>query len=465
MMPDLDPSGSGGPGWCRRLAVCLLPVLAGITPAHAERRGVVHLGPLDLTPTVQVQQAYNDNIFSNDLSRQASFVTTVQAGGQLSLARRLNRYALTYGLRSMTFSDSPADDYVDHFLSGSGHLDFNLRNRLDFSAQLNYNHTQRGTFFNPGNTFTLGTLTPPDTGTAATGTDANGTGDSTGSSAEASPPPAIQTPTGQYDVVGQGTVLNQPLFITRQREPDQWHSYGFGGRYTYGRVDARGRIELSANYSTLKYDNNPERTAQWTRQDWVVSPAFYLRLTPRASLLTQLEYDRIEYPDAMQGLDGDRVRYLVGATWQQTAKTSGSARVGYVQMMLDDSSLDTTGGASWDVGINWRPLRYSQVSLSATQNQNPAQGFGTTIAYRNYAAGWSHGWSPRISTTLSLGYSQIDYQTADRVDNQFSGGVGVGYQMKNWLNLGLSYNYTHLDSNQSVVDYQQNVVMFSLAIQ
>jgi len=436
------------------------------TSVMADRTGIIHVGPLDLTPTLQVQQAYNDNIFYNDLSRQSSLVTTLQAGGQLSLTRHLNRYAVSYGLRSTNYYDSPTDDYVDHFFSGSGHLDFNIRNRLDFSAQLNHNHTQRGTFFNPGNTFTLGTLTPPDTGTAATGTDTNGSGDSTGSSTAASPPPpTIQTPSGQYDVVGQGTVLNQPLFITRQREPDQWHNYGFGGRYAYGRIDAKGRIELSASYSTLKYDNNPERTAHWTRDDFVVSPTFYLRLTPKTSLLTQLEYNRIEYPDASGGLNGNRLRYLVGASWQQTAKTSGSAKVGYVQMVRDDAAMATQGGASWDLAVNWRPLRYSQVSLSASQNLNPAQGFGTTIAYRNYGAAWSHTWFPRISTSVALGYNEIDYQNANRVDNQFSTGLGISYQMRKWLNLGVNYNYAYLDSSQKIVNYQQNIVMFNLSIQ
>lgn len=442
--------------------VCsLLLTTAWATPVMADRTGIIHLGPLDLTPTLQIQQAYNDNIFSNDLVRQSSLLTTVQAGGQLSFARRLNRYALSYGLRSMTYADSPADDYVDHFLGGGTHLDFNIRNRLDVSAQLTYNHNLRGTFFNPGNTFSLGTLAPP---AALTATDTNGDTTDSGA-ADTAPPPTIQTPSGQYDVVGQGTVLNQPLFITRQQEPDQWHSYGFGGRYAYGRTDARGRIELSANYSELKYDNNPNRTAQWTRQDFVVSPAFYLRVSPKLSVLTQLEYNRIEFPDATAALNGDRLRYLVGATWQQTAKTSGSARVGYVQMVMDDPALETNGGASWDVAVNWRPLRYSQVALNASQNQNPAQGFGTTITFRNYGAAWSHAWYPRVSSSVSVGYSQIDYQNANRVDDQFVTGIGINYQMRNWLNLGLGYSYTYLESTQTIVNFQQNIVMLNLSIQ
>jgi hypothetical protein len=367
--------------------------------------GAIPLGPFDLIPGLDVQQGYDSNIFRNNLNKKPSWVTVTRPSFQLALERGLNRYALSYGLQGSVFWDSPQDNYVDHLVRGDAHVEVNRKNRFDLNAQLLHNHYQRGTYFSQGN------------------------------------------------------------IINTIDEPDEFHSYELGGTYSFGAEDAKGRIVLDVNYLDLQFDNHLERTRIRNRRDFVASPAFYFRVLPKTSLLTQFEYDRMDYPDATSissKLSGDKMRYLVGATWQQTAKSTGTVKIGYLQMEFDDPRLESFSDVTWEANIKWRPLTYSVIALQASKNVMPTQGFGTSIDMQNYGANWQHQWSYRFASEVSVVRSELDNKGANRKDEVISAGAELRYRMRRWLNFGLSYKYTDLQSTQSNYDYQGNVVMFSI---
>jgi hypothetical protein len=367
--------------------------------------GAIPLGPFDLIPGLDVQQGYDSNIFRNNLNKKSSWVTVNRPGFQLALERGLNRYALSYGLQGSVFWDSPQDNYVDHLVRGDAHVEVNRKNRFDLNAQLLHSHYQRGTYFSQGN--------------------------------------IINTIDG----------------------PDEFHSYELGGKYIFGAEGAKGRIELDVDCLDLQFDNHLERTRKRNRRDLVVSPVFYFRVFPKTLLLTQFEYNRIDYPDATNPsskLSGDKMRYMVGATWQQTAKTTGTVKVGYLQMEFEEPSLKSFSNVTWEANIKWRPLTYSVIALQASRNVIVTQGFGTSIAAQYYGLNWDHQWGYHLATELGVAYGELDHRGGNRKDNIASTGVELRYRMRRWLNFGLSYKYTDLQSTLSSYDYQGNVVMFSI---
>ena len=386
----------------------LLHLFTGAVSATEEKKrkpGYIPLGPFDLIPMLDIQQGYDDNIFRNDLNKKSSWVTLTRPGFQLALEQALNRYALSYGFQSSIFWDSHRDDFVDHFLRGDAHVEVNRRNRFDLNGQLSYSHYQRGTFFSQGN------------------------------------------------------------LINLIKEPDQFHSYELGGKYTFGAEEAKGNVVLDVQYFDLQFDNHLERTRVRNRQDLVLSPAFHVRLFPKTAVLTQFEYTRTDYPDATAppfNISGDKMRYLVGASWQQTAKTTGVVKIGYLQMEFDDPRNQSFSDVTWGVDLKWRPLTYSSITLQTVKNVFPTQGFGNSAASQIVSLSWEHEWSYHFATQMDFAHSDIDNKGSNRKDERLSAGFELRYRMRPWLNFGLSYDYSDLKSNQSIFDFQRNVVMFSV---
>ncbi len=367
--------------------------------------GYIPIGPFDLFPMLDIRQGYDDNIFRNDLNKKPSWVTLIRPGFQFALERALNRYALSYGMQSTIFWDSPPDNFVDHLLRGDTHIELNRRNRFDFNAQLLYSHYQRGTYFSQGN------------------------------------------------------------LINAINEPDQFHTYELGGRYSFGAETARGQITLDVNYLDLQFDNHLERTRVRNRQDLTLSPSFFARIFPKTSLLAQFEYVQIDYPDAAGTLvdaSGDKMRYLVGATWQQTAKTTGIVKVGYLQMNFDDPRQKSFSDFTWEADIKWRPLSYSSIVLQAVRNVFPTQGFGNSIVVQSYGVDWEHEWGYHFATQAGVNWRDYDNKGSRRKDEMLTTGLELRYRLRSWLNFGLSYSYSDLQSTQSTFDFQRNVVMFSI---
>jgi hypothetical protein len=390
------------------MAGILLHMFSGIILAAEDKRrkpGYIPLGPFDLIPMLDFRQGYDDNIFLYDREKRSSWITVTRPGLQLALERGLNRYSLTYGLQSSVFWDSPDDNFVDHWVRGDSHVELNSRNRFDLDAGFTHNHYQRGTYF------------------------------------------------------------AQAGLINTIKEPDQYHSFDVGGKYTYGAETAKGNIVLDVRYLDLEFDNHLERTRVRNRQDLVLSPSFYARLFPKTAVLTQFEYTRTDYPDATAppfNISGDKMRYLVGATWQQTAKTTGVVKIGYLQMEFDDPRTESFSDVTWEADVKWRPLTYSSIVLQASKNVYPTQGFGNSAAIQSYQLSWEHEWSYHFATQLDFVHSDIDNKGSNRKDERLSAGLELRYRMRPWLNFGLSYDYSDLQSNQSIFDYQRNVVMFSI---
>lgn len=372
--------------------------------------GMLPLGPFDLTPLLSVQESYNDNIFHNDQNRKGSFITQITGGGELALRRKLDRYALRYGFLSSQYHSSPTDNYVDNTIGATAHVEFTRRNRLDFNSGLVYGHYMRG------------------------------------------------------------TVLSQGSIAARLTEPDQYHQYHADIDYRYGRVDARGNLGLQLGWSQLVYDNHPERTSQWDRSQFEITPGFYLRLMPKTYLTMEIENNIVEYDNSDAQADSflsstqnyTAQRYLLGLAWDQSSKTKGKFRAGYLQQEFSDSSIKGIEDFTWDGRIIWSPLTYSTFNFGLIRNVYPSinNGSGYSRKVQVYEAGWTHEWPKDVTTQLNGSYQEVNNQGALQPTNGVSLSFDMKYAMKPWLSLGLNYSYSTFQYQTNNNNSTQNIVMF-----
>lgn len=387
----------------------------------------IPVGPFDLRPLLEVSESYNDNIWSNNLLQKASMVTQIRSGFQLALERGLNRYALNYSFLSSQYHDSPHDNYVDQYVNGQAHVELTSRNRLDFNAGWTGNHYMRGTGFSQANF------------------SSNSTTHINANEAEST------------QLLPLRPVAFQDVFAETV--------------YRYGSKTSRANIELLARVDNISFNSTDIRYTQWDSTQVIVTPGFYYRVFPKTYATLQVENNLVAYSNHKIN-DYTKQRYLIGVKWEQSVKTQGSLRLGYLQQRFDYDYAPSPGfdDFTWDINVRWLPQTYSELNLNLNRDVYPTFGFGTSRLIETYGVNWQHHWTSRLSTTLSGTYYSVDNRGASRQDDIVSIGFDANYYLTRWLGVGINYAYRDQQStghsdppnsiNYNLYNYQQNVIMF-----
>jgi len=363
---------------------------------------IIPAGPFEFAPIFEAAESYNDNIFQNNGIKKESILTQFHAGGQLALARQFNRYALTYTLQSSQYHNSPQDDYIDHFVGGTSHIEFTSRNRLDVNLGYLDSHYQRGVFL--------------------------------------------------------GRDLLAPT--TLKAQPDQYHLHSADATYRYGRAEAKGNLELKFNVQDYTFENNREFTAVQDRTQFIVTPGFYFRIAPKTTLQSQVENQLIKYRQTeASAFDSLKQRFLLGGTWSYSAKTQVGARIGYLRQEFDNPKSKEFDDVTWDISANWAPLSYSRLNLSIARDVSPSVASDNLRASDRYRLNWAHDWTPRVTTKVFGALENAENLVNNRQDDYTSFGVDLNYGIRRWLGIGINYSYRHLKSSADVLDFNQNAVM------
>lgn len=247
---------------------------------------------------------------------------------------------------------------------------------------------------------------------------------------------------------------NNPISAT----PDRYQSLAGRGVVTYGAREARGRIDLELGQLRRTYYNNRATTAASDSTATDIGATLYWRVGPKTELLFQGKHGNVTYAQSSLNRDSTEDRLLLGATWQASAKTRGTFRIGMARKAFNDSERANTNTATWEGLITWSPRSYSHVDLSLLKT--PAEttgGVGNFIDRTNTSATWRHDWNTQLQTTASVSYLTDAYQGAARTDNTMTYDLKASYRMRRWLSFGGGYANTARVSDASNFDYKRNV--------
>jgi len=247
----------------------------------------------------------------------------------------------------------------------------------------------------------------------------------------------------------------------QSNEPDRYRVSAPGVTYAFGSPGAQGRVELYYDDADKKYLNNREFTAASDHDTQTYGGAFYWRAFPKTYVLAEARDTRIRYdqPGSLQSADEQRL--FAGVSWEATAATSGTIKVGRLRRDFKSDLPDETS-TSWEGTVTWAPRTYSKFDLYAVRTTTEATGQGSFILTTLTGVLWSHNWNSFISTGLDLHHQHDAYQNFDRTDNTDSAGLKFGYRFRRWLTFGAQYTYTKRDSNVPDADYNRNVYLLTL---
>ncbi|BBP44482.1 outer membrane beta-barrel protein [Thiosulfativibrio zosterae] len=138
------------------------------TTAFALEPAPISYSIADVVPTLEVSESYDDNYLLTN-AETASWVTSVTPSVGVTIYGEKTTYQIDYALNYQAFDAKNADNLVNHYLSASTELEFDVRNKL--AIQTGYNKTQSSAAaltpgvlnsfntFNAGGNYTYGTDT------------------------------------------------------------------------------------------------------------------------------------------------------------------------------------------------------------------------------------------------------------------------------------------------------------------
>jgi len=240
---------------------------------------------------------------------------------------------------------------------------------------------------------------------------------------------------------------------------DRWFAYDVNASLVVGREIARAQIIPSASFSGMRYLNNNQSIRDFDRQD--VRLRGNWRFTPKLYGIAEGGYGNVNHLDSRNTLDRTETDFLVGVGWLATAKTSGEALFGILYRSYEDASTPNDTNPTWDIRVNWEPKTYSKVTAYTrrTSREN-AGGVGNFLA-DSYGVLWRHGINRRTLLSTSLDYTVADFESA-REDKYVTFDLGLTYQLINWLDARVTYQYLNRRSNLPGIEYDDNKILFEL---
>jgi hypothetical protein len=246
--------------------------------------------------------------------------------------------------------------------------------------------------------------------------------------------------------------------------PDEFVNAGAEATFGYGAPGARGRLEANGGFYSRQYQNNRLFTEASDRDTGILGGTFFWRVAPRSQLFLQGDWRRIDYDQPASTQDSDERRVYVGARWDATALTSGSAKIGWLKKDFAFDPRQDVSTGSWEASVRWSPLTYSVFDFNTSRQTQESTGVGDVIVSSIYNVKWTHSWNARVRSEVLAGWTNDDFRGAgvSREDDTGTLGLRLNYQFRRWLRFAAEYTYTERDSNEPVVVYKRNYVLFTV---
>jgi hypothetical protein len=351
-----------------------------------------------IVPIISTGYKYDNNIFSEGSETIGSGIFTLAPAVKFLLDDGINNYQLDMGVESGTFIDSSDDNYVSGNIGFTSHLEPSSRSRFDIIIQANKEVEPRGTGITEG------------------------IGDS------------VSEPLEYNDQLAKLT-------------------------YEYGSLSSSARIAFMGRFYNKNYTNFTSITQLRSFNQSTFGSTFFYTTNASTDAFVEIKAGPIKYDMAQTiSRDSDVFTALIGITWEATALTSGSFKVGQEQKKFSNASREDFKGVSWEGNIDWKPLTYTTLTLETSRAAKDPDVVGDYISESIYASNWEHEWNEKITTTLSYSYIHEEYTGFERVDKSNNLYADVNYSFKRWFDVALYVEYTDQKSTRENIVYDKNIV-------
>ena len=389
------------------LAFLLAPFLAlAIEPADIP--GNIHIGQLDIHPSLSVKEEYNDNIYELSGHETGSFITTISPGIAFQLP--LQKHLLNMDCRAEFVEPSRHQNYEadNYFANIMLDLDFN---RLNIQI---------------GDNWARDSVAP------------------------------------DYEEDIRNDYYQNRFFLNT--------SYKLADRYKIKGFYRNENRDFNSFHKPGQWD--PELD-NYTKNE--VGFNLFYRFLPLTSALVEYGYAHKNNLDkGLPSTDSDTNWVWLGLTWEATSKITGTIKGGYTYRDYD-GDIDDFDGFGMKGDLNYKLTSYTTIGLNGFRKPvdtavTEEEGvYGPYYVSTGGTLSVDHKLTHKISANAHVSYRNDDYEEEGlygkrRDDDRYGLGVGVNYQVQDWLGCEVSYSYVDNDSNVEIEDYQTNIIAGKISL-
>lgn len=394
-----------------KLTLVLILLLPGmVRPVLAAKQIRERIPEQDqpILPSLGIHFTFDSDIYGSGENAVESWMAIATPAILFSTAPAPRRYVLLYAGEYGHFFEDSADNYADHILSGAALFQFGSRGQLDVIAMTEKGHRRRGSYQTSG-------LDP-----------------------------------------------TSPLFPS---EPDTFDRHDLEGEFRYGAEGNRGRLRFGIGGTRFESTNNRVRTQFLDYDTLVGSTGLSLLFHQRTAVVLDAWLTDVRYetePPGGASRDSEDWRFLLGLTWEATAKTEGSIRLGIERRRFDDPARATASNPSWEVDVRWSPREYSRFDFLASRKNEETFAQGDFIDTSLYTVSWTHEWSRSWGSIVRWDQRDRDFVGSSRDQETSIFYVGLRYQQGRLLTWDAGFARRSRDSSFSNLVYDAN--MFTIGV-
>lgn len=248
--------------------------------------------------------------------------------------------------------------------------------------------------------------------------------------------------------------------IVQDPEPDEVEITTYGGVFTLGQRSARTQLEVGANRSQWRYQNNQQEFRD--RNNDRIHGRVYYNISPRTSVFVGAGLTDVDFIRPGLDTDSEELAYEVGGRWDVSAKTTGEVSVGRAEKDFDNPALEdaetTTlaGRLSWDARPRTTLSLYGSRRFEETTSVDDAffvsELLGVSVN-QSFGARWN------AFAYYNMTDDEFDSGREDEITDY---GLGVDYALLRWLSVGAQYSVIERDSNIPGNDFEDEIISLFL---
>jgi hypothetical protein len=372
-----------------------------------------------LFPRIELDEAYNDNVFATKGNRKDDFITVVTPNLELrSRVPDVYDVDLSAGAAVGTYARFSGENYGDYFAGGDG--TYNITRNLLLLGGLKFQHLHEERD------------SPDQVGTSAR-------------------PFEFNQETATVGVASRGLRIGWQLDAGYQRE-DWDNEPAVGGGIIPGGVR---NVNIYTANATGTYE---------------IAPAY--------QAFARLGYNARDYDNSgFINRNSDGWRFDVGARIDLTGITWAEVFLGYLTQDYTSATLGSIHALDAGAKVVWNATQLTSVIFNADRRAQDANTFALAASgspvnspgylRTNIGVGVDHELLRNVLLNGFANYQIDDYQGIDRSDNRVDIGGGVRYMLNRNVYLGGSYTFSHRDSNgtTSGIDFERNLFLVRLGAQ
>ena len=387
----------------RACIVCLMCLKS--TLAFAIDPYIFNLGNFDIAPSLRSEIVMDNNLFRRENEKTDAIVGIVSPRVLTTYTDEVNIYQLEFSGTKGLVSATSEDDYSTWLVAGDAHVEVTERHLFD----LNFSYDE--------------------------------------------------------SIQARGTGWSQ--FGDLPDEPDELDRRDLGLSYQLGASDAMARLQISVNNVDLDFSNNSEFRVgrDYERVGWRTT--FLLNALPRTDIILEVRGADFNYDQNLTDLNGvtaeldSKEAYaFIGISWEATALTTGSIRIGRGRKQFSSPSRQDFNEPTYELGLEYAPLTYSIFNFSATQDFSEGIGIGNAVKRRVYNLNWRHSWTERFYSEVNLNSQDDDYVGSPLSDQFDRYSVSMVFEYQRWLDLSVGLLVEDRDSSNDSFSYNRTALTF-----